>query len=469
MSMLPPPVNRQRTGEHAPGCTAADAPRGRHGATRVGAAWGAAWGAALAAGLALLAPAAQAADGPGLKFSGFGTLGVVSQSVPEGWGFMREGAQPAPTSQLSLTPDSRTGVQVDWRPHIEIEASLQAVLRKRPAGTPLSEAISWAYLSWRPTPNTRLRLGRTSPDIFLYANSRHVGYALPWVRPPSDLYGFLNSHALDGVEGSHQWLTDDTAWLVRGAAGRLQPSNSGANRPGIDPFLIRGRDVLVLTGQRESGPLLLKASYMQVQLHLSLDETLQPLTQALSGLAALPFPGWSDQVAPLQAAMWTRGQARYSALGLQYDSHPWLLHAEVSRLNASGGSMLPALRGYVSLGYRWNDWTFYGLVGRILAEKRPVFAPDSQALLGPFIGPEGAAQAQVALDAAAMAGNSYRHDQSSVALGMRWELASRVALKLQVDRTKVHAYGAGQWQSDGSPVATNNLVTSLALDFVWGQ
>ena len=126
--------------------------------------------------------------------------------------------------------------------------------------------------------------------------------------------------------------------------------------------------------------------------------------------------------------------------------------------------MLPALRGYVSLGYRWNDWTFYGLVGRILAEKRPVFAPDAQAVLGPFIGPEGAAQAQVALDAAAMAGNSYRHDQSSVALGMRWELASRVALKLQVDRTKVHAYGAGQWQSDGSSAGANNLVTSLNIE-----
>ena len=425
--------------------------------------------AVVAACLVLLCPWAKATEGPGLKLSGFGTLGVVSQSVPEGWGFMRESSQPAPRNTLSLTPDTRTGVQLDWRPHTELEATLQAVLRKRPSGTPLSESVTWAYVGWRPTPNTRLRLGRTSPDIFLYANSRHVGYALPWVRPPSDLYGFLNVHAVDGVEASHQWLTDDAAWLVRGAAGRLQTTTSGANRPGVDPFLIRGRDALVLTGQRESGALLLKASYKQVQLNLSIEESLRPLVQALDGLTALPIPGWAEQVAPLRASIWSGGQARYSALGLQYDSHPWLVHAEVSQLNASGTSMLPARRGYVSLGYRWNDWTFYGLVGRILSEKPALAAPDAQAMLGPIIGAAGAAQAQVALEAAAMAGNSYRYDQSSMALGLRWELASQVALKFQVDRTKVHPYGAGQWQSDGTAVGASNLVTSLVLDFVWGQ
>lgn len=425
--------------------------------------------AVVAVCLALLSPWAQAAEGPGLKFSGFGTLGVVSQSVPEGWGFMRESAQPAPLNTVSLTPDTRTGVQLDWRPHTDIEATLQTVLRKRPSGTPLSESVTWAFLGWRPTPNTRLRLGRTSPDIFLYANSRHVGYALPWVRPPSDLYGFLNVHAVDGLEASQQWMTEDATWLLRGAVGQLQTTSSVANRPDIDPFSIRGRNAVVITGQRESGALLVKASFSQKDLSLSLDESLRPLIQALDGLAALPIPGWADQVAPLRASMWSGGQARYSSLGLQYDSHPWLVHAEVSRLNASGGSMLPARRGYVSLGYRWNDWTFYGLVGRILPEKPALAAPDAQAVLGPIIGLMGAAQAQVALEAAAMAGNSYRYDQSSMALGLRWELASQVALKFQVDRTKVHPYGAGQWQSDGAPVGASNLVTSLVLDFVWGQ
>ncbi len=425
--------------------------------------------AAVAVCLGLLATAA-AANGTGLKFSGFGTIGVVSQSVPAGWGFMREAAQPAPTDDVSATPDTRTGLQIDWRPHSEIEITLQSVLRKRPAGTSLSESVTWAFMGWRPTPNTRLRLGRTSPDVFLYANSRHIGYTVPWVRPPSDLYGFLNVHAVDGVEASQQWMTDDDVnWLVRGAVGQLQTTSSVSNRPGIDPFSIRGRNVLVLTGQRESGALLLKASYMQVDLRLSLDQSLLPLTQALDGLAAVPIPGWSEQVMPLRASLWTGGRARYSSLGMQYDSYPWLLHAEVSRLNATGASLLPAQRGYVSLGYRWNDWTFYGLAGRIRAEKPALVTPDAQAALGPVMGPMGAAQAQAALDAAAMAGNSYRHNQNSMALGMRWELASRVALKFQVDRTKVHANGAGQWKSDGASAAATNLVTSIALDFVWGQ
>lgn len=465
MRLLPPLMDRQTQAAslvgNTNGKTTGHAVRGKNGVTsRL---------AVVAACLALFAPWAQADEGPGLKLSGFGTVGVVSQSVPEGWGFMRESAQPAPLNTISLTPDTRTGVQLDWRPRAEIEATVQAVLRKRPSGTPLSESITWAFVGWRPTPNTRLRLGRTSPDVFLYANGRHVGYALPWVRPPSDLYGFLNVHAVDGVEASHQWLTDEAAWLFRGAAGHLQTTTSGANRPGVDPFLIRGRDTLVLTGQRESGALLLKASYMQVRLNLSIEESLQPLIQALDGLAALPIPGWANQVAPLRASIWTGGQARYSSLGLQYDGHPWVVHAEISRLNAEGASLLPTRRGYVSLGYRWNDWTFYGLVGRVLSEKPGLTAPDAQTQLGPIIGPIGAAQAQAALEAAAMAGNSYRYDQSSVALGLRWELASQMALKFQVDRTNVHPQGAGQWVTDGRPTGASNLVTSLVLDFVWGQ
>lgn len=303
---------------------------------------------------------------------------------------------------------------------------------------------------------------------FLFANSRHVGFAMPWARPPVDLYGFLPIHSVDGVEASQQWMDGEVTWLLRGAVGQFRAIAAG-NIPGIDRIGVTGKDAVVLTGQREAGGLLVKASFIQNRLSLDIGDQLRPLVAALDPLAALPIPGLADQIAPLRAGLWTGGRVRYSSLGLQYDSDLWLVHAEASRLQVTGGSLLPSWRGYFSLGYRWRDMTAYGILGRTVSDKAAATAPSIQGALTQVIGPVGAAQAQAAIDAAAVAANSYRYDQSTAALGLRWDVTNNVAVKFQIDRTHVHRNGAAMWLSDGGSAAARNAVASLMLDFVWGQ
>lgn len=412
--------------------------------------------------------AAAASDGSELKLSGFGTVGAVAQSVPEGWGFMRNRAQPGSTDEFDLSADSRAGLQIDWRPHPSIELTSQAVLYKRPSGTPASEAIELAYLGWRPAANTRVRLGRTSPDIFLFANSRHLGYALPWVRPPVDMYGFLPIHSLDGIEGSHQWMTADANWLVRGAIGRFGATAVGSF-PEMRSFGVKGKDTVALTAQRESGALLIKCSVVQARSTLALPGEADTLASALSQLAALPIPSLADQVSPLLRNLWTAGRVRYFSLGVQYDNGPWIVHAEASRLQVSGQSLMPTTRGYLSLGYRWSDVTLFGVAGRTRADEPPILSPRVEALLGPAIGPAGAARAQGALDATQTVVSAYRHDQSTTSVGLRWDVASNTALKFQLDHVNVRPYGAALWRTDAGPTGARNTVASVALDFVWGQ
>lgn len=422
------------------------------------------WKAALAlAALGAMTPACAETESA-WNLSGFGTVGITAQSGGNDWGFRRNSSQPGATSDISATSDSRAGVQVNWRGSATWEAAVQAVVQRRPSGTPLSESIEWAYVGYSLTPNTRVRVGRTSPDMFLFADSRNVGYALPWARPPVEFYGFSPVTSLDGVDLEHRWSLADANWRARAAVGRFDSSGSGANG---DRFAVHGRDVWALTLAREEGGLLLKGTYLRARMQTDVGPELQQLQQGLDQLAAIPVPGLADLIDPLRQNLWTSGPATYLALAAQYDAGPWTLVLEGSVLKVPR-SPLDARRGYTSLGYRHGSVTYYGLASRV-APKRPAAAtPDLVTPLTPVIGLQAAQQAQMLAGFAAGAATLYRYDQSTLGLGVRWDFSASAALKFQVDRFSVHPMGGALWRNGDSRAAQGTLV-SLLVDFVWGQ
>jgi hypothetical protein len=412
----------------------------------------------------LLAGGASAEEASAWRISGFGSAGITAQSGADGWGFLRSSSQLGASESVSATQDSRLGVQLNWRHDARWDAALQAVAVHKPAGTPMVESIESAYVGYRPTPNTHLRLGRTSPDIFLFSDSRNVGYVYPWARPPVDFYGFAPVGSINGIDLNQRWHQGDVLWRARATAGSFGISvirqSDGKRIP------IQGRDALVLSLAREQGNLLLKASYFDARLNAGLSSGLAQLRQGLTQLSALPVPGLAESIAPLQTNLWSQGGVRYISLGSQWDNGPWTAIGEYSDLDIPK-SPLGAQRAYASLGYRYQRVTFYGLASRVLPKKPPATAPDLQAL-APMIGPAAAAQAQQLVDFTADAGAMLRFDQSTFGVGMRWDWASCCALKLQVDRFQVQAYGSGGWFNN-DPRPAKGILASAVLDFVWGQ
>ena len=51
---------------------------------------------------------------------------------------------------------------------------------------------------------------------------------------------------------------------------------------------------------------------------------------------------------------------------------------------------------------------------------------------------------------------------------MRWDLSPNVALKIQLDRFKVHSNAGGGWVNSNAQGAKGTL-GSVVVDFVWGQ
>ena len=419
--------------------------------------------ALLAAAVFLPAHAQGSPDSP-WKVSGFGTLGIVGQAGGHDWGFLRNTAQLGATSPVSAGPDSRLGMQLNWTPGTRWEAGVQGVLLSKPSGTPVSESIEWAYLGYRPLPDTRVRIGRTSPDIFLFADSRNVGFALPWARPPVDFYGFAPLASLDGIDLEQRWSGADALWRARLSGGSVRSSVTDLEGNRVK---MRGRDTLALGLTREQGGLLLKASYLRSRLAVDTGPGPGQLRGALDQLGQLPVPGLAGTLDTLNQNLWTRGFASYWALAAQYDTGPWTFTAEGSLLRVPN-SPLSAKRAYVSAGYRHGDFTYYGVASRVRPDQPALSTPDLAGTLAPIIGPQGAARAQALADHAVRAGGNYRFDQGTVGVGLRWDFRPNAALKLQLDRFDVRRNGGAGWRFADERGA-HGILMSVLVDFVWGQ
>lgn len=416
---------------------------------------------ALCSGLPLQAQ--EVAD-HGLSLSGFGTAGVVHQTGAPHWGLIRSTAQKGAAADLSATPDSRLGAQIDWNHGSGWEAAAQGVLLHRAKGSFSGDVIEQAYVGYRPWANTRFRMGRVGPDLFLYSESRNVGYAFTWARPPTDFYAFAPVVAVDGLDVEQRWNVGSSSWRLRATTGTMRTNTTDGGRSYLPA---KADDILAVGLSRESGGLLLKLSYMHSRVHLGETPEYTALRQSVDNLQQSPVPALQAAFTPLRDRLWAGGTTNYLALATQYDSGPWTFVAEGSRLSIPR-STLDSYRAYVSAAWRKDTVTYYALASRVKPRQGALTTPDVASSLAPVVGPAAAQQAQTLAGYATYAANQFRFDQSMVGVGLRWDFASNAALKFQVDRFHVRQNGGAGWRNHDGQAAKGTLV-SVLVDFVWGQ
>jgi hypothetical protein len=150
-------------------------------------------------------------------------------------------------------------------------------------------------------------------------------------------------------------------------------------------------------------------------------------------------------------------------IGLNYDPGTWFLMAEAGRMN--GHSFLGATRSaYVSAGWRWHAFTPY-------ATWASVRATDATSDPGLPVGalPAAPAPTAAALNAGLNALLANIPQQTSTAAGLRWDLRTNMALKLQYDRVTPHDGSRGTLINQTPRFRSGHTahVASVALDFVY--
>jgi hypothetical protein len=172
------------------------------------------------------------------------------------------------------------------------------------------------------------------------------------------------------------------------------------------------------------------------------------------------------EAAQMQRALTTKDvRTDYLAGALAYDRHGWLLSAEVNSAKIKDRSSISFTSGYLSLGRRFGPVAVFIMESTIIRRGDALEAPDWATPLTP-IDPLLAQQAQMLAFGATIAINRTAAHQSTTSLGMRWDLAPRLALKAQWDHVRVKREGGGLWHESGPEPASANTA-AVALDFVF--
>jgi len=371
---------------------------------------------------------AAAQDGESMfSFSGFGTIGVVHNSEdqadfatdfgPDGAGY---------SDSWSANPDSRLGAQVDAQFTDKLSAVVQVLSEYDYEGSH-SPDVTLAHLKYAFTPALSVRVGRLAPPTFMLSDYRKVGYAMPWLRPPVEVYS--NSIALDGGDVTYKFSLGNTAMTLQLVAGES------------DEGVITLDDTIGLVARAEFGSSTLFAGYNKTKISLASD----PALEALLALYSPAFPQLAERF------RLEDNDATFAALGYAYDPGTWFARAEVTRLGTDDGMLSSTTNMYASVGRRIGSFTPYATLGKVRV--------DSPLTLGAG-DPIGVINGVLA---------SSNEARESVTLGTRWDFRENFALKFEA----AHVRG-----DEGSNGGLTNLqpgferggsynLLSAAVDFVF--
>lgn len=386
-------------------------------------------------------------DAPRWTFGGFGTLGVARSNGDQAdftANYLSPGAV-GYSRQWSATVDSRAGVQAGMHFNRGWSAVVQLVV-ERTLRNGYAPAVEWAYVQYRATPDLSLRAGRITLPLFLAGDYRKAGYALPWVRPPVELYGAIPLSSSDGADLSYRWQTGAANHVTQFFYGRT-------DIPATPDVRAQAHGLTGVSHTATAGALTLRASVLRADLSVDLA---RPLFDGLR-----QFDGQGEALADQYAL--DPKHAYVATLGFNYDPGRWFAMGEIARMNAHSylGDKTAA---YLSAGYRYRDLTPYV----IYAVSRPN-VPNSVAGLDLAGQPAQRMAAGAQLNGGLNQLLAAIARQNTVSAGARWDFHAGYALKLQYDRILPQYGSSGTFINvqpgfrAGQPVS----LFSAAVDFVF--
>jgi hypothetical protein len=398
-----------------------------------------------------LAAAAQEAT-PWFKFSGYGTVGVahsdnnqadylIDEFKPNGPGYTRS---------WSADVDTRLGLQGTAQFTPTLSAVVQ-VLSQQDENNSYRPELEWANVRWQPTPESSIRVGRIVLPVFMVTDTRHVGYATPWVRPPVEMYAMVPVSHNDGIDASYRLELGTAANTFQVTGGRWQHDFPTAT--GYGGGTAKARNIATFADTFEQGPLLLRLSLGREDLEVP---QFSQFSDALLAFGPLG-QGLADRYFPSTMHL------KYAGLGATYDPGRWFVMGEWGRFDTR--SILGTkVAWYGSAGYRFGKFTPYVTYARASAD-----SPTSDPGI-PLAGlPPPVAAGAAAINAAVNQTLNLLPRQRTASIGARWDFAKNAALKVQYDRVDLDAGSTGTFGNfqPGFQPGGRVGIFSAVVDFVF--
>ncbi|MDF3029725.1 MAG: hypothetical protein K0R03_283 [Moraxellaceae bacterium] len=356
------------------------------------------------AGLLLAATAVAENITPRLKLNGFATAGAAFlEEDSGGYQYMQNSYGRAGISErLNTKFDSVIGLQLDYQVNDSTNLVTQLVGRGQnqssangaSAQNTFQVNADWAYIRYAFNDAWFARAGRLGFPGFMLSDSMLIGHAHPWVRPPAEVYANTPVPSLQGFDVNYRH--DFGSWTLGSQlfAGSSDTSDSR--------LALHNTTSLYFT--LENDDLTLRAGGMSFKLDNSVSLT--------------PLPNLD-----------TRKYSHFVSAGFSYDNEVWLLNGEWVQQSVEDWPV-DFNAGYVTVGHyfgKWLPYTYWATIDTMGEDRKTKGAINTR-------------PASI-------------FEQSTVALGLRFDPKPGLSLKVQVEHIHdIGSYdGIFRYSSAGAP------------------
>ncbi|MGL4715316.1 MAG: hypothetical protein ACRCWL_05340, partial [Aeromonas sp.] len=321
-------------------------------------------------------------------------------------------------NDIDYKQDSLLGLQFDFNVNEKAKVTTQLVANGRYDFEP---AIEVAYLSYDLDVAT-VRGGKIRTPFFMYSDFLDVGYAYPMLRPSQEMYEHLIISSFTGVDALIPVKLGNTTLQLQPFTGVSQVEE----RDTTFGSKVDIKDVMGLAATWSIDDWTLRGSFVK----------------AKTDTSDVFFVSEKD--------------ATFASVGLQYNDGAWLFNAEAMRMELEG-AYTDVEAASALLGYQYGEFTPYIATGWIKS------TDDSErAKLAAAPGAAGVVNQNI---------NKLMPvgERKSYSVGMRWDFAPKVALKMDATYADVKA-GNGVLASNNTQGQANfsdTMVYSASLDFVF--
>ncbi|MEP6883158.1 MAG: hypothetical protein ABJC66_00275 [Gammaproteobacteria bacterium] len=295
----------------------------------------------------------------------------------------------------------------------------------------------------------------------MLSDTRLVGYAYTWIRPPEEVYGQSPVTNQDGIGFNYRLHFGSVANSLNVTYGKASVQIPGGGEARTVGSFFAG------SSTAERGAISVRIGYTSFlgDLHTpNVDALFSGLAQFGAVASSAGYPAAGAQALSLgDRYRLVRFRYYIATASVNYDPGSWLLMAELAKVSATA-AISDSVAGYFTAGHRFGNLSPYLTIAQVEADTKR--EPGiSSASLPPLLA-MGAAGLSAGLTAAI---NALAVSQKSLLIGARWDFMKNTDLKLQYDRVRLGSDSSGRLgnvQPNFQPGGELNVL-SVACDFVF--
>lgn len=278
----------------------------------------------------------HAATVEGLEIRGFGSTGI--QAANSDYSIPDSGIDGRNVEYSRFT---KAGINVRSSPVADFSVAAQVVAGLKAAA--FVPEITWGFVDYEATSGLHIRAGRLLPPIWLFSQQVDVGFSLPWIEAPREVYGLNPLRSLNGASffGRHRVGPGILEYDIIGGGGESYTDQS-TQRGAESSTLVRIHDAIGgAVAYSWADILKLRAGYYHARTEIDVYSS-EPIGNN----------AYADLHIPFDATI-----GRFYSGGMDLTLGSWSLVGEWAKRDLKGTAIPQAEAAYLSMAYELGIWT----------------------------------------------------------------------------------------------------------------